>query len=445
MQKGYQITITLICLCFTNVFLIIQHNPSSILSYLYSTILFCVFHFVAENRNRILENATILQLYFLLVIILYFLQLYIMPDWHGFSGMYGGVGTDDSRFYAPIADNIQSIPHRAIGYRRYVYNYSKFLEILYPFYINHPLDILLPNVVGIALIPHFVGKLYLLLFKDKKGSIFAFRLSIFCPIIAANGFILIRDGWTAFLFIAGMCSFIEKRYIWFFFYLLLLSYLRMASGFMLIVPVALFGWEYFTVKNKGQQLARALLVLVFFGFIFAKLPDIRSYFVTEGIDDVYRHSYVDSFVQKIDSSSTIAKISNLEWYLRMPIGFLFFLFMPYLKLQTHTQGLLNIRTILSTTVAPTLFFVYYYYIVNGFVCCFLRKVRVSIDAQKIFLTIFIVVFLVSQLSIQPRHKTVVMPLYYLMTAYGMRCGNNTSRLFSFLFVLLLFLVSVYQL
>lgn len=116
-----------------NITLILVLNFQSVFTYFYTILVFTILNYLISEKEFLLKNFLVLQLYVLLAILLYQVQLLIMPYWNGFSGMYGGVGTDDSRFYAGVADNFESIPSIARRYIGMDHNYVRFLHVLYPF------------------------------------------------------------------------------------------------------------------------------------------------------------------------------------------------------------------------------------------------------------------------------------------------------------------------
>ncbi|MEN8251857.1 MAG: hypothetical protein ABFS32_23250, partial [Bacteroidota bacterium] len=228
-----------------NIFLILLSNYQSLFSYAYTIFLFTILQHLIVEKEFFIRNYLVLQLYVLLALLLYQAQLVIMPDWNGFSGMYGTVGTDDSRYYAGVADDISSIPTIARGYIGMDHSFVKFLNVLYPFKITHPLTILIPNLLGIGLVPYFTYRTSYSLTSDHKTSKTAYILVMICPVILSNGLILMRDGWTAILIIAGIYYLLEKRIFQYIIAFLLLSYLRLGSSILLAIAPLFYLKRFF--------------------------------------------------------------------------------------------------------------------------------------------------------------------------------------------------------
>ncbi|MDF1576532.1 MAG: EpsG family protein [Bacteroidales bacterium] len=365
-----------------------------------------------------------------------------MPDWKGFSGMYK-VGTDDSSFYAGVADDISSIPTIARGYIGMDYKYVNFLKLLYPFKINHPLTIIVPNLIGIGFIPYLTYKTSYSLTGDHKTSKIAFILVMICPVILSNGLILMRDGWTAFLIIAGIYYLLEKRILQYIIALLLLSYLRLGSGILLAIAPLFYLKQFFFSGSLLQQvlkiLAAVVVVTAFFSF---GLPLLLEFMESKGVSGFARQEFVETFIKRTDSDSVIYAIYTKPAYLQVPLGFLFFLFAPFLTFQFYTEGVFNIRNIMFTTIMPILSLVYFRYFFSG-VLYSLKKKEPSL--KRFIFVLFFMILIISQLSIQPRHKTSIMPLFYILVAFGVNYNDKLSRQLSLSFAILLGLIQVYTL
>lgn len=426
-----------------NITLILVLNFQSVFTYFYTILVFTILNYLISEKEFLLKNFLVLQLYVLLAILLYQVQLLIMPDWNGFSGMYGGVGTDDSRFYAGVADNFESIPSIARRYIGMDHNYVRFLHVLYPFEINHPLTIILPNLLGICFIPYFTYKVSYSLTSNYKTSRIAFIMVLVCPVILSNGLILMRDGWTAFLLIAGIYYLLEKKIFPYIIILLILSYIRLGSSLLLAITPLFFLKHLFfsgTILQQVLKISAAVILLIgFFGF---GLPMLIEYMLSKGVSGFARQEFVESFIRSDDRDSVIYAIYTMPVYLKLPLGFLFFLFAPFLTFQFYTDGVFNVRHILFTTIMPILSLVYFRYFFAGVI--YLFKKNESSVKRLLYIFCFLIL-IISQLSIQPRHKTSVMPLFYILVAYGINFNDKLSRQLSLSFVVVFGLIQIYML
>ena len=365
-----------------------------------------------------------------------------MPNWNGFSGMYNGIGTDDSRYYAAIADNFASIPVHARVYSYMNDNFGNLLKILYPFQINHPLSIIIPNIIGISFIPYFTYKTSLKITGDFNISKISFLLVSICPLILSNGLILMRDGWCAFLTIAGIYFIIEKKIIHYLIILALLSYIRLGSGLLLAIVPLFFLREIFSVNSIKKAFIFYTIIIFIFLFFVIGLPFIAQYLNMKGVSGLSRQEFVENFMWKSDNQSVIYSIYTMPFYLRIPIGFIFFLFLPFLKLQFFTEGIFNLRTIMFTTLMPILSLLYFKYFLSAII--FSKRNKEKLIKRFLYLFLFLI-FIISQLSLQPRHKTEVMPLFYILVAYGIFNNSKLSRHIGITFVIFFGLVEVLML
>lgn len=411
-----------IFLSIINVIIIVLTDLDVLISYFYTILLFYIISFLLGIKKKMLLNFSVLSIYTTLALFLYLAQLAIIPDSYGFTGPYSGIGTDDSRFYAAVASNNKFIPVYAMRFMEMNHNFVKFLKVLYPFYIKHPLSIIIPNLIGISFIPYFTKKTAEILGFDKKYSRIVFIMTLFCPLILSNGLILMRDGWTAFLTILGFCFLIKKEFYGYLFSLGLLLYIRMGSGLILAFMPVFYLSHLFLSGSKFKKFIKvgSLFSIIFILVIFG-LPLINEYLSLKGVEGLERHGFVESVIKKIDSNSIIYKIYSLPIYLKYPIGFVFFLLLPFFSPNFFFDGMLNLRGIFFTSIMPIISVIYFKYFVSGLLFTINNNKKFI---KRIFYIFFFSILLISQASIQPRHKTTIMPIFYILVAYGISHNNN---------------------
>ncbi|MWB94488.1 hypothetical protein GON26_08940 [Flavobacterium sp. GA093] len=426
---------------FINIVIISLIDLGTLISFTYTIAVFYLFVFFFKSEEFLLKNFFVIQLYILLAIILFQIQKFVMSDWYGFSGDYGGIGTDDSRFYGGVTTNVSSIPYGARSYQGMEHSFVTFLKYLYPFQVNHPLSIIIPNLLGICFIPHFTYKAALALTKDIKVSEIAFKLVLVCPFILSNGLILMRDGWTAFFMILGLYHFFAGNIIKYIITLFCLMTVRVGSGVLLLVVPFFYMSKIIFSGNVNKVFLRIVLGTAFcFVFIIVGLPFLLDYLVSKGISGFAREEFVENFIAKADDSSIIYSIYNMPMYLKLPIGFVFFLFLPFTKIEFFTQGVFNARSVMFTTIMPILQIFYFKYFFSGIFYAF-RKNEPHI--KKVVYIYGVLIIIISQLSIQPRHKTGIMPFFYILVAYGIVNNNKLSNQFGSLIMAALILMQMF--
>ncbi len=428
-----------IFLVFTGVLIITIIHPNVLFSYIYTFFLFVVINYLLGFRKEFLKNYFVFNFYVLLALLLFLLQKYFIPDSLGFSGGYG-VGTDDSGFFARMAQNYEYIPNHARMHFNTEHSFIDFLKILYPFPVNHPLSIIIPNILGITFIPFTTQLVAQEVVRNKRSEKLAFWFVLFCPIILSNGLILMRDGWSAFLTILGLYYLIKKKLFSFIVVFLLLSFIRMGSGLVLITMLFFYFKDLFLTGSHSIRFIKvSFFIFVTIFTLYFGLPIILEYLVQKGVSGVERQEFVETFIKAADSKSIIFKIYTLPIYLKLPVGFVFFLLLPFLSLKFYTQGFFNIRTIMFTTIMPILSLYYFRYFVIGVIHIFKKREN---KILTILLVYFFTLLLISQISIQPRHKTAIMPIFYVLVSYGFDKKGNIPKYLANLFVLVLFTVQM---
>lgn len=409
-------------LFFINIVVITIFNVSSLLSLGYTCILFLLFNrFFTEKKLRT-RNFFAFQVLLFIVLIIYISNMIVWPDFLGLTPNIRGVGTDDAKFYAGVTDNIESLPSSAAyySYWRMTNVFSRFLNVLYPFSIYHPITILIPNTLGLAFIPYFTYKVTLNASNEEKVARLAFFLVLFCPMLIANGAILMRDGWTALFTIASIYYAQKKKIAPFLIAIVLLSYLRISTGILVLVCSMLF-WKNALFVNKKYRYRFIGLIFIIIVSLSFLLPVILDYIQTKNIS-FGRDDFVESFIGK---DSTAYRLYILPIYLRIPASFSFFFSYPYLSLGSITSNAFDVRGFLTGIIMPLLFIVYFRYMISGIVYSFIQKNKNEIKTLVIILVVFIAA--ISMISLQLRHRTAIMPLYYILIAYGFYNNKSITR------------------
>lgn len=247
-----------------------------------------------------------------------------------------------------------------------------------------------------------------------------------------------RDGWVAFLTLVGVYYLIKRNFRAFIVVLCFLLFIRTGSGILLLsASLFYFGKSFLkgATIHKIPKLISVVFILVI--TIYLSLPYLLEYLTSKGFDGVDRQDFVDSIIKEADADSIIFKIYSLPFYLKVPIGFVFFFFLPFFRGEFYTLGILNIRSIMTTIIMPILSLFYFKYLFSG-IFYFFKKNKNKI--KYFFFVYCFCLLLISQMSIQPRHKTSIMPFFYIFVAYGLVYNTRYSKKISgILFFVLLFL------
>jgi hypothetical protein len=421
-----------------NVFILAFFNINIYVGFIYASIIFLIINSFLDNRF-FYKNFLVYFSYCIGTIIIYFIHISVLPNFYGFSGPLG-IGTDDLNFFQEISSIHVNQPNNYIFYKE-AHSFALFIDFIYPFPISHPLNVLFINLLGVSFIPYLTYKISWQIFKEEHISNNAFLLVSICPFILANGLIFVRDAWTVTLFLACVYHLLKSNSIKFLLFFALLAYIRLASA-MLIFFVALFYLK--NILNISHSIwvrlsyflaiISILLISAYISFTY-----LSDYLLAKGVNTLFREEFVQEFYGRLFKDSLIYKIYSLPPLLRIPISFLFFFFGPFIRLNFYTEGIFNIRTAMMNCLSPLLFLGYYFFFFRGVFYAFIIKNK---ELKKIIFIIITLIFIISQISIQFRHKTIVYPFIYIIVAYGFDNYNKLSKQLGYAVASLIALVQI---
>jgi hypothetical protein len=412
-------------------------SAHSVVSLAFYYLLFVVLYRVTVGRGDVADITCVtgvFAFYALATLVLYWTQLLALPEYFGFSGGLG-VGTDDHFFYSLAAPKLpEGFPLRTnffLSDHTYGVLLRVFSEPMYLLYGDlHPLDLLFMNSAGLSLMPFFVRGTARLATDDEAASRWAFALSLICPVMMANGVILIRDGLTATLFIAAVYGLVASRFALMFAALLGAAFLRPAQAVMLLGSLwmlAMFAW--LGARNLQGPLWRPTGLTVT-GLLLAPLLIAPLAYVLFGatliekllaVKSLFRESFLYDFLReqalRDGGPDTFYAINQLALPVRLPLAFAFYFGAPYLALETFAgPGPVVPRQVL-TALFGVLFVAYGGFFVKGAIRAW---DTVNAVVLGIVITYCVDLLILSQASMQTRHKTALLPLMYIVVAYGMR-------------------------
>jgi hypothetical protein len=357
----------------------------------------------------------------------------------GLSGPEGGIGTDDGSYFAGITSGQHVYVSRTLSDRPF----SVFLKFLYPFSIIRPLNIIIPNLLGIAFLPYFTHKFSFILFNNSEISLISRRLISFCPFTMAMGLILIRDIWIVTFIIAGLYFFQKNKFVGLGICVLLVGYIRFGS--LVFLGTGLIVLSKSKLNNiVGKQISNIIFSMSLIGIVFlfyAILPFLVEYSDGRLQETIVREKFAIDYLQKNFEDSTIAKLTQLPYIIKIPALSIFFFFCPFLKFKAYTEGIFNIRTVMSTLLTPLLLFFSWKYIMKSLIAGIFNKSEIRVFVLlAIIISICLAVF-----SMQVRHKTILMPFLYILTAYGYCMSEKNYNVIAMLFTFAIIAVQIYML
>ena len=422
LYSNKDINILAIVLVAISLFLIGFASYSGYQSYFYTLLWFFVINQFCDNESR-RNNYIYFHFFLILAICLYFIQKAQFPNYMGLSGPYG---TDDLNYYAGLDARVTyPIP---------------FINLLYLPKIIDSIDIIIFNILGIAFIPYLTNKTSYAFLCDKKAAHLAERLILFCPFMMSIGLVIMRDVLCASFVLAAFQCFKNKRFVYFVLFAGILLYLKL--GYLVFLCIIISGYLYtherLVSRSKAStflkiSIAATILLIVFFVYILPNLAIITGGRLTS--ESLFRESFID-YLQGNNDNSTLVRIYDLPLLIRLPALIIAFLVLPPLSPNFIFEGHFSVGAFMQNFVTPVYwFFIYIYF----FDFCFSFK-NLSIRAKGLFYVVLVLALALGMISLQARHKVVLMPFIYMIISYAMK--NNLTK-YRFLSVpsILLFVIA----
>ncbi|TKB09916.1 hypothetical protein [Desulforhopalus sp. IMCC35007] len=408
-----------------------------------------------QGKNTVLLSFAV---YTLLALLIFTAQMYTLPNYEGLSGPEGGIGTDDTYFYTQATKDVDFSRNGALrAYSSVMHPFSIFLgtfvQMIEFFRECHLVDLLLLNVFALSFIPSLCSLVAVrclpLWYESPLGpnSIqLAYWLALMHFSLWADGLILIRDGWTALFFTVALFSLINGSIFKFLIATICLAYFRIASAIMLVCSVMplLLPISIKKLKKYAFLILLPLSAIVVIVIAYA----VSSGYVDEKQISFLRNDYVNSFIanaaDKKQDSSILFILSSMSFYLRIPLTFVFFFCAPYTSLNIVTDGVFVPRLLLNF-FAGVLNIVLLKWWVQSLVVAFQIWLKKRTDLLLyLHLTYLIGIFLVSTMSLQLRHKTMLLPLLCVLAAHGFAIREFRVRTIGNIVMLLVFLVNIFN-
>lgn len=379
-----------------------------------------------------LEAIGLYAFYAFLTLVIYEVQLAEAPMYLGFSGKEGAFGTDDTYFFSLLAERVPYEMDLRIYYAEYDHTYTTFLDFVSFYDVHHLMDIIWVNLLPMVLLPVLTRALAFSLTGNQNVARGAFLLMAICPFTLSNGLILIRDGWSAMLFVGAIYFFYELRLGRMAVLTALLFYLRVASGLQLVMVLGILSLVFY-VRAERTWVRRSILGgLVLTGAVvgygsFYLLTVVTPIQTLSGVIDLlFREEFLSWFKENAPNSFLL-QLYELPTYIRLPASFAFFLVMPILPVEgLFWEDVFVIRGLMKCLYSLMFLFVFNYLVAGVYESLASGQGRWSIIL--VVISFLVLILALSQVSMQVRHKVMVMPLQYIIAAYGFYEGGSTGRL-----------------
>jgi hypothetical protein len=406
-------------------------SPHSLLTLLATALCVMPVARLVLGAAGVLPAMKALTVYVLAVAVIYTVQLATLPEYYGFSGGLG-IGTDDSYFFSLGSPDLPAnFPTREGFFLRsdpYGSLLRVFGEVVFDAFGSvHPLDLLIINVSLLTLLPSLVAGITERLTPGDTASRTAWWLTIACPFIAANGAILVRDGLITTAFAGAVLAVLQRRVVLVAFWVAFAGYLRLQHGLMLMGVIWLVWTASAVTWNDTRYqtrrggavllaiwitppvialLAGALLLGERIVTLIAANPLVRQeFFQTFIIEGVARDS----------GTSTFYQLNQLPWPLRLPMAFGFYFVSPLADVGRLVESPIFIVRDYMLALFGLFMIAYSAFFIKAGTQA-VREMRWTLIA--LIVAFCICLLLVSQASMQLRHKLPLMALFYPVVAIG---------------------------
>lgn len=424
-RRGIGITL-LVGLCG---FAVMYTEPALLFSCAY---FFLIGLIVTQALSVCSKENLIIAFCFSIIIALYqyHINWYMFPDSKGFmTGQFGTTTADDAAFFIKTLEFIESgtILHPFSGFAGIVSCPLKYIKDL-----THP-DFLLLNALGHALTAVFVMNVAgIFTAGNRRAKHIAFFSSIFCGLLMYDGLTFMREGWTATFFIIMLWALYTRHHIVLLVSFGLLGIIRVGSllaAIACLILIVLYSKKHGNFSeplasfSKRQRRFILFLIAVMLAITF---PIIYEYLAYKGILDslYFRSSFLHYFKEghQTDPNAVFVKIVLLPDYLRIPLSFLHYTFAPYMRsIYLH---------FIPEKLFPGLYMLWFALflpaISRGVLYAWQQKRR---DVLALFFGYLLIIFILSQYSLQLRHKDMVLPVLILLAAYGVTIKSKKGTIF----------------
>lgn len=405
-------------------------HPWGILGYLYYFLIWITFIYIFDRR----ELASFSRAYTvngLLTAIFIAVQIYNYPESYGTTSPLGSQ-TDDSYFFSLVADDLPSEFETRYAYYLYSHGFTDFIRAVTPFTIVHPLEVIffLSGIAGV--ISAYARRYVLDVTNDPKSAKTTYLLCLLCPFLLMHGgAVMVRDTCIAALIILSICCINNARYVSFMACIGLQFWMRPGTA-LLVLPLygVLYAADITRVLKAAENRRRVIFMSMFAVCVVASLYYFRSDLEelleqkTVFLTDVSRSGVINEYVAT-GGRGAFVWVQQQPLALKLVLAPLYMLLNPFFSV----TGVLNpagfdMRTFLVTVIYP----IFAIAVHAAVIAALLSPHPFRQRAFWIFATFMLGCLLVGVYSLQSRHKTIILPLYYVIAGIGFHWAGSNARL-----------------
>lgn len=390
-------------------------NNNGIISYLWTLFLFLIINFFVDKHWRF-RNFVVFHLFVFAALVVYIINLLQFPMQQGLTGGEGSI-TDDTAYYFASSDTI--FGGQVSGVADAETPYVILMRFLYPFKIIDPINLIILNILlGLAFLPYLTAKISEHFFQSQHVCRSAFWLIAFCPFCWSCGLIIMRDVPSLVFILWAFLLFVKRKYVWMVIPLGLLLWIKFGFIVFLFVPIACYIYfqtgRHLTKKKVWFVIAALFLLVILFVVVLPNLSLITGGRLEDG--NLFRDTFLD-FLANANEQSLLIQIYQMPIVIRVPLLIAAFITMPMFAIPV---GVIEPRAILT--------FVYTMYIMFlcGYAFRFLfSRLKLLSNARMLLWIVLFQALALGMISLQIRHKVILMPFIYMIVSYGMNRLPNS--------------------
>nr|WP_162988755.1 hypothetical protein [Pedobacter schmidteae] len=418
-------------------------NLYSVIPLIYFFIFFSAFIFFLDSREKNdFVRAFIVNAFFTSIYIC--MQSFVYPTTYGVTSSLGA-WTDDSFFFSLLAEKL---PVDMYIDRENYYLYTSFftdiIKFISPFKIYYPLDAVYFQSGVAAILAVYTKQLTIQVTDDVKVGKIAFLLCLICPFLLMHGgAILIRDTFVASLFVLSICFINRGRFLPALIAILIQFPLRSGTAliyFCLYLIIYFKDIKAFLFKKQNLPYFVVIIAVLVTCLYFARsliIEEVTALLIEKGITASGREVY-DNLTEG-EGNAIFLFIQNQNFFVKGILSSLYVFLYPFFTISglTNAEGI-DPRAFLLNIVYP-----FYLFWLNAWFFSVLFQKISKFRQQYLWLAVFIIGFLlVGIFSLQTRHKTIMMPLYYMIVAIGFSYSTKKYRVFGYVLSTIWLLVQI---
>jgi len=374
----------------------------------------------------------------------YKMNIAYFPESEGFMVNASGSMADDKAFLQGVLLFIED------GYIHHSFSVLSAI-ILYPIslfrQIEH-IDALILNAlwhsIGAVVTYNIVGTLT---FWNKKSVVFSYVLYLFCGMLLLDGLTFMREGAITAFFAIFLLALLKKQTTLLLISISLIGVLR--GGAAIGIYVSLVLSAIFLRKNIladtpdiKNMVDKSVLILTTLFFMSAGI--IFDYLLSKQMfqDLFFRISFLTEFLKQETQNSAVAFLVNQPGIVRIPGLFTYYVLAPFINISMFGSALpLNLFNALFNLWQ----IIVYFYVLNFVILS--RKIKYLSPTYVGFVQFILIMFMfnvymISQYSLQLRHKDMLLPILIIGASFAMPYIHKLGKQNVLVLVLLFVSVSV---